>query len=141
MVGVTAFSAVGNLPISTVTGDPVARVAGHASLAETASAMVADNVGAMIVGDDDTPGALISERDIVRAVASGMDLNTVRAVDVASTKLVWCDADATIDEVATQMMDRYIRHVLVERDGVLAGIVSARDVLGVYCSEAELDFS
>jgi CBS domain-containing protein len=89
MVGVTAFSAVGNLPISTVTGDPVARVAGHASLADTARAMVADNVGAMIVGDDDTPGALISERDIVRAVASGMDLNTVRAVDVASTKLVW----------------------------------------------------
>jgi len=136
---VTAFSSVGNLPISTVTGDPVARVAGDASLADAARAMVAENVGAMVIGDEDSPGALVSERDIVRAVASGIDPNAVRAADVASTKLIWCDADATIDEVATRMMDRYIRHILVERDGALVGIVSARDVLGVYCSEAEVD--
>ncbi len=130
---------MGNLPISTVTGDPVARVAADASLADAARALVTENVGAMVVGDDDNPGALVSERDVVRAVAAGMDLESVRAIDVASTKLVWCDADATIDEVATRMMDRYIRHILVERDGALLGIVSARDVLGVYCSEAELD--
>lgn len=135
----TAFSSVGNLPISTVTGDPVARVGADASLADAARAMVADNVSAMVIGGDDSPRALVSERDVVRAVAAGMDPTTVRAVEVASTKLVWCDADSTIDEVATQMMDRYIRHVLVERDGALVGIVSARDVLGVYCSEAELD--
>ncbi|MFV8315611.1 CBS domain-containing protein [Mycobacterium sp. 23] len=135
----TAFSSVGNLPISTVTGDPVARVAADASLADAARALVTENVGAMVVGDDDNPGALVSERDIVRAVAAGMDLESVRAIDVASTKLVWCDADATVDEVATRMMDRYIRHILVERDGALLGIVSARDVLGVYCSGAELD--
>lgn len=139
MVGVTAFSSVGTLPISTVTGDPVARVAGDATLADAARAMAADNVGAMVVGIDDSPRALVSERDVVRAVAAGMDPETVRAVDVASTKLVWCDAAATIDEVATQMMDRYIRHILVERNGELVGIVSARDVLGVYCSEADLN--
>ena len=133
----TAFSSVGTLPISIATGDPLARVGSDASLADAARAMVANSVGAMIIGAEDRPGALISERDVVRAVAAGMDPNTVRAVDVASTKLVWCDADATIDEVATQMMDRYIRHILVERDGVLVGIVSTRDVLGVYCSGAE----
>lgn len=135
----TAFSSVGNLPISTVTGDPVARVATDASLADAARALVTENVGAIVVGDDDSPRALVSERDVVRAVAAGMDLESVRAIEVASTKLVWCDADATIDEVATRMMDRYIRHILVERDGALLGIVSARDVLGVYCSGAELD--
>lgn len=123
-----------------MTGDPVARVAADATLSDAAHAMVADNVGAMVIGEDGLPAALVSERDVVRAVAAGMDLNAVRAADVASTKLVWCDADATIDEVATQMMDRYIRHILVERDGELVGIVSARDVLGVYCSAAELDF-
>ena len=45
---------------------------------------------------------------------------------------MWCDAEATVDQVAARMMDRYIRHVLVERDGALVGIVSARDLLGVY---------
>ena len=71
-----------------------------------------------------------SRRD--RVVASGKDPAAVPASDIASTKLVWCDAEATVSQVATRMMDHYIRHVLVERDGALAGIVSARDLLGVY---------
>jgi CBS domain-containing protein len=36
------------------------------------------------------------------------------------------------------MMDRYVRHVLVEEDGSLVGIVSARDVLGAYAA-ADVD--
>jgi CBS domain-containing protein len=137
---VTDFSSVGSIPISSVTGDPVARVAAEATIADVASAMVADNVGAIVVGDDELPTALVSERDIVRVVAAGKDPAAVRALDVASTKLVWCDAEATVDEVATRMMERYIRHILVERDGALAGIVSARDLLGVYSANADLDF-
>jgi CBS domain-containing protein len=36
------------------------------------------------------------------------------------------------------MMDRYVRHVLVESDGRLVGVVSARDLLGAYvASDAE----
>ena len=38
------------------------------------------------------------------------------------------------------MMDRYIRHVLVEHDGALLGIVSARDLLGVLSGDPDLDF-
>ena len=30
------------------------------------------------------------------------------------------------------MMDRYVRHLLVEKDGQLVGIVSARHLLGAY---------
>jgi CBS domain-containing protein len=137
---VTDFPSAGSIPISTITGDPVARVAAEATVADVANAMVADNVGAIVVGDDKLPAALVSERDIVRVVAAGKDPATVRAIDVASTKLVWCDADATVDEVATRMMERYIRHILVERDGALTGIVSARDLLGVYSADADLDF-
>ena len=40
--------------------------------------------------------------------------------------------------VAVQMMDQYVRHILVEDDGRLAGIVSARDLLGVYAIGDEL---
>ncbi|CAM4221182.1 Hypoxic response protein 1 [Mycobacterium basiliense] len=136
-----SLPSAGSLPISTVTGDPVARVVGDASVADAANAMIADNVGAIVIGDDDRPTALISERDVVRLVATGKDPNVVPALEVASTKLVWCDAAATIDEVANRMMEHYIRHILVDRDGTPAGIVSARDLLGVYCSEADLDLN
>jgi CBS domain-containing protein len=130
----------GSLPISTVTGDPVARVAADATVADAARALVTIDGGAVVIGDDTRPAALVSERDLVRVVAAGKDPATVPAIDVASTKLVWCDAEATVDEVAAQMMDHYIRHVLVERDGALVGIVSARDLLGVYSAySADLD--
>ena len=139
----TDISVPGSIPISTVTGEPVARVAANATVADVARAIVARDVGAIVVGDDEQPTALVSERDIVRVVAAGQDPATVPAADIASTQLVWCDAEATVDEVAVRMMDRYIRHILVERDGVLAGIVSARDLLGVYSAysaEIDLDF-
>ncbi|OBG26826.1 histidine kinase [Mycobacterium alsense] len=132
MTGSSPLPSPGSLPISTVIGDPVARVVADATVADAASAMTAIDVGAVVVGDDERPAALISERDVVRVVASGKDPATVWATDVASTKLVWCDAEATIDQVAARMMDRYVRHILVERDGALVGIVSARDLLGVY---------
>lgn len=132
MEDVTETSSAGSLPISTITGDPVARVPADATIADAARAMVTCDVGAIAIGDDPRPAALVSERDIVRAVAAGRNLATTPVVELASTKLVWCDADASVDQVAVRMMDRYIRHVLVERDGALVGIVSARDLLGVY---------
>lgn len=132
MVNVTDISSAGSLPIATLTGDPVARVPINATIADVARAMVTCDVGAIVIGDDPRPSALVSERDIVRAVAAGRNPATTLVSEVASTKLVWCDAEASVDRVAARMMDRYIRHVLVERDGALVGIVSARDVLGVY---------
>ncbi len=127
------------MPISTITGDPVARVAAGATVADVAKALVANDVGAVVVGDDDRPAALVSERDVVRVVASGKDPAAVPAAEVASTRLVWCGADDTVQAVAARMMDRYIRHILVQRDGALAGIVSARDLLGVYSVSGDVD--
>jgi CBS domain-containing protein len=136
----TAFSSPGSLPISAITGDPVARVAADATAADVAMAIADCDVGVVVVGDDERPAALVSERDIVRVVAAGKDPARVPAADIASTKLVWCDAEATVDQVAARMMDRYVRHILVERDGALAGIVSARDLLGVYSAySADID--
>ena len=140
MVGVTDISPPGSIRISAITGDPVARVAADATVADVAMAMAAIDVGAVVVGDDERPAALVSERDVVRVVAAGKNPATVPAAEVASTNLVWCDGEASVDQVATRMMDRYIRHILVQRDGVLVGIVSARDLLGVYSSySAEVD--
>ncbi|MDY6996059.1 MAG: CBS domain-containing protein [Actinomycetota bacterium] len=132
----TRIPLVGSTPVSTLTGDPVARVAADATVAEAARVLVSRDVGVVIVGDDDKPAAVLSERDVVRLVAAGKDPAAVAATEVASSKLVWSGADDTVDEVANRMMEHYIRHILVERDGALIGVVSARDLLGAYSSEA-----
>lgn len=125
------------IAIHTLIGARVVRVGVDATAADIAKAIADHNVGVVVVGDDERPGALVSERDIVRVVAGGRDPATVPAREIASTSLVWCDADDTVEEAAIRMTDREIRHLLVEQDGALAGIVSARDLLGVYATDTD----
>jgi CBS domain-containing protein len=122
--------------VAALVGDEVIFVAPEANLVEVADALTRNDIGALAVGDGDRPVAILSERDVVHAVAGGRSLEATRAIDIANTALVWCDARATTREVASEMMDRYVRHVLVESDGRLVGIVSARDLLGFYASSA-----
>ena len=96
--------------------------------------MKAASIGALLVSESDGAAGIVSERDIVHALAGRRDPATTRARDIFSTTLVWCDAAATIAEVAEEMMECYVRHVLVEDGGRLVGIVSARDLLGAYAS-------
>jgi CBS domain-containing protein len=127
----------GSILIADLTGDAVVRVAAVATVADVAKAIAEHQVGAGVVGNDARPAALLTERDVVKVVASGQDPATVRAADVASTHLVWCAAGETVDQAAIRMTDRSIRHLLVEHDGGLVGIVSARDLLGVYATDAD----
>lgn len=122
----------GTTPVMQLVEDEVIRVSPDASLEGVADLLAAGEVGALVVGDDETVSGIISERDLVHAVARRKDLRETRAGDLATSSLVWCDGDATVAEVAALMMERYVRHILVEEDGRLVGIVSARDLLGAY---------
>jgi CBS domain-containing protein len=126
---------VGTIPVSALAADNTVRIAAEANLLEVARALVEADVGIVILGDDDQPvRGVVSERDVVRALAAGRDMGTTLGRDVANTDLAWCDNMATVAQVAEEMMERYVRHVLVEEDGRLVGVVSARDLLGAYAS-------
>ena len=127
-------SIAGTLSVSALVADTVARIGPEATLLEVADALAAGDVGVLVVGEDDKPQGVVSERDLVTAIAGRRPLDATTALDVASTELVWCDATATVAEVAEEMAEHYVRHVLVEEDGRLVGIVSARDLLGVYAA-------
>jgi CBS domain-containing protein len=130
---------VGALPVATFAAEVVARVAGDADLWDVAEEMVEADVGALAVDTGDGVSGIVSERDLVRALAARRDPATTKALDIASTRLVWCDAQSTVAEVAEEMMERWVRHVLVEDDGRVVGIVSARDLLGAYAAAESTD--
>ncbi len=131
----TEPGSVGAIPISRLIGDAVIHVEPRTSLRELAKVLADADVGAAAVVEGDDVKGVVSERDVVRALAGEGDPQTLVASDIASTEVVWCDAEASVAEVAGVMMDRYLRHVLIEDGGRLAGIVSARDLLGVYAAE------
>jgi len=129
-----SVSPAGSVPIAEVTEEVVVRVSSEARLSEVVEALIGANIGAVVVGDKAKVVGIISERDVVHALGAGGDFDALSAMDVAHTNLIWCDVTATVAEVAGQMMEEYVRHVLVEQDGHLVGIVSARDLLGVYAA-------
>ena len=135
----TDIATGGSLPVSELVEDAVVRVSPEASLEGVADLLAAGEIGALVVGEDRVLG-IITERDVVHAIAQRKDLGRTRAIEAAHTSLIWCDVTSTVAEVAEEMQEQYVRHVLVEEEGRFVGIVSARDLLGAYAASEDLDF-
>lgn len=58
------------------------------------------------------------------------------SADVASAGLVTADVRDRILQVAFRMLEENIRHVAIERDGEVIGVVSSRDVFAVLAEHA-----
>ncbi len=94
-------------------------------------AVLMEDVGcsALAVSRHDGSYAVVTERDIVRALAGGSDPDADWAVDVMSVDVLGLDGDATIADAAQLMLDNGIRHVAVTGTEAEPAIVSIRDLL------------
>jgi CBS domain-containing protein len=99
------------------------------ALQAVAEVMSREGVGAAIVRGPRGPEGIITERDIVEALAEGAKADDVWASDIASLDLVTVEPNATVRDVIRKMAEYGIRHVPVTADGEVLGMVSARDIL------------
>ncbi len=112
-------------------GSDVVTVPPEVSTAQALEVLAEHQIGAVVVSDDGTTIAgVLSERDVVRALAShGVDALGEPVHRWMTTEVVSCQPDTTVEELMSTMTDRRIRHVPVLVDGVLAGVVSIGDVV------------
>lgn len=113
-------------------GDAVATVRGEVSLADAAALLRDHGIGALVVSADGrTIDGILSERDIVRAIAAHGAQALGRTVSsTMSRQVTTCARADGLDALMSQMTDRRIRHLpVVDDDGVLSGIVSIGDVV------------
>lgn len=99
------------------------------ALVETAAVMTKRRVGAVLVVSDGRLTGILTERDVLRAVASG-DVRG-RVVDWMTRGPETVDADETTQQAGVVMMHGGFRHLPVVDDGVPVGIVSIRDLMRV----------
>lgn len=128
-----------SMPVAALIGDRIITVPAAATVADVARMLTDSDIGAVVVGDPSDIVGIVSERDIVYVVAAGRDPDVLTAADVASRELVRCDAESSVADVAVEMLEQYVRHVVVLEEGRPVGIVSARDLLGVYAGEDLVD--
>lgn len=110
------------------TADPL-MVAPEACLRAAARAMTEHDVGVAVVEDLDEMVGIVSERDLVRAMAKGLDLDLTRVDDVMTRDVVTVGPDWEIYEATAEMAAHHIRHLIVQGGGRVLGVLSVRDVL------------
>jgi CBS domain-containing protein len=107
---------------------PAVDVAPDATLRMVAETLRDESIGVVLVHAPHGTG-LVSERDVVQAIAEGADPDRKRAEDVMTIDLALADPDEPVISVARRMLANEIRHLPVTDDGAIVGVISARDAL------------
>ena len=110
----------------------VVRVDGGDCLADAAERMQNEQVGSVVVTIGTQFVGILTERDLTRAIADGVDPRDATAGEYMSAAPPAVHLDADIHEVAATMFELECRHlpVLSEDDSQVIGMVSIRDLLG-----------
>ena len=117
------------MKIREVMSSPVHSMKPDDSIFEAARFMAAGDIGALPIVDDDEVVGMLTDRDIVvRAVASGRDLDDEIAT-VMSHEVVTCRVDEELDDVLQRMADLQVRRLPVcDEAGAPVGIVTVGDI-------------
>jgi CBS domain-containing protein len=99
------------------------------SVAEVTSMMVKARVGSAAVMQDSWLAGILTERDVLRAAASGSDLTKSPVAEWMTRNPITATPDTTIGEAAEVMLANGFRHLPVVEGRELQGVVSIRDVL------------
>jgi CBS domain-containing protein len=106
-------------------------VAPESTMAEAAGAMVKGRFGSAVVVQGPALVGIVTERDVLRAAASGGDLTRSPVSRWMTRDPETAAPGIDADEAAEIMLGRGFRHLPVVDGTALIGIVSLRDVLSV----------
>ena len=120
-------------------GTGVVSIGPDLTLAEASRLLAEKKIGAVVVsGDGDTVDGILSERDIIRALAregaAALDMKISRYM---TADVVTCNKTADMDHLMQVMTHGKFRHIPVVADGRLVGIVSIGDVVKRRLAEIE----
>jgi CBS domain-containing protein len=100
------------------------------SLEQAARKMWEQQTGSLLVLEGQELLGIITERDLLKAVAAGTPLDTPVS-EVMSKDLITVAPTTSLRDAAAVMSEKWIRHLPVLDAGKLVGIVSQRDLAGV----------
>jgi CBS domain-containing protein len=98
------------------------------TIGEAAEKMIEHGVGAVVVSDFGSIIGILTERDILRAVAHRTHSAEARVRQWMTPDVVTVPSSMEGDEAAKMMLERNFRHLPVVDEGRSVGIVSLRDL-------------
>lgn len=128
--------------VGTVMRSRVVSIGPDATLADAARALRSANVGLLAVvdhlgqGGDEAVSGVLSERDVVEALALGSDVAATPVSAAMSAEPRYVTAEDHVVTAVEAMLDAGVRHLPVLDDGQLVGIISMRDLLRLAMEES-----
>lgn len=112
-------------------GNTSAQVHPAITIREVAQRLRRENVGAVIVSDDEgSLDGIVTERDVAHGLAAhGTKLLDLPASALATTAVVSCSPNDSITDVARVMTERHLHHIPVRYGGRLLDVISIGDIL------------
>lgn len=104
------------------------------TLRSAAELMWRQQTGSLVVMEDGRLVGIITERDLLRAVAQGQELEKVTVGETMTRQLHTVGAGESVRSAARLMAQHWIRHLPVTEDGRVVGVLSQRDVVGLFAA-------
>jgi CBS domain-containing protein len=104
------------------------------SIKEAAARMWSQQTGSVLVMESEQLLGIVTERDVLQAVAQGVDVDTTPVRSIMTTQVMTVAPDTPLHEAARQMAAGWIRHLPVVEGDRVVGMVSQRDLVGVFAS-------
>lgn len=112
---------------------PVISARKHASARDIAMQMLTGLYSGMPVTDDDGRViGVVTEFDLLKQIREGKELIRLTAEDVMTKDPITVDANTSLDEVLSIMMENNIIRVPVTEDGKLVGVIARCDILRAF---------
>src|SRR5215469_17172414 len=106
----------------------VVTVAPSASVADAAAQMVKARVGSAVVMEGTFLAGIVTERDVMRAAASGGDLTSAKVSEWMTPDPSSADPDSSAEDAAQLMLLNGFRHLPVVEGREVCGVVSLREL-------------
>ena len=104
-------------------------IGGEATLEDAAEVMIDAGIGSLGVIEDRSLIGILTERDVVRAVADGEDPQEATVAEWMTEAPDTFPPDVDVEEAAAWLLETGYRHLPVMEEDELLGIVSMRDLL------------
>ena len=104
----------------------------EASLQEAAQQMQTRRIGSLLVEKNGEYAGIITETDVVRAVAEYTDVSQLSVHGLMSSPIISLDKKLSPQYARDLMADRRIRHLAITEDGNIVGVISVRDLLAYF---------
>ena len=103
----------------------------QSSLLEVTKKMVETNVSSVVITNNKSAAGILTERDIVKAIASGIPPDGITSGSLMSHPLITIDSGSSLEEAARFMARNKVRHMLVTEAGTknTVGIITASDLV------------